>query len=1375
MACGSSSAAKDTGAGNCDHAVASNASGDKKDTANECVQPRSSTALSPEALLASLKPIHASVLTWVPLSWLDRLIWVGYRRPLRFEDLYAMRDTDRAPALAAVLQPFRERVVAFLSESVSTGSSRRTSVTETSAKERGSTKQAKRPTLLGSLFVRFSSQWLTAGFLYAIAVTAQMAVPTFLQQLLYSLASDDFSRSQLFMANGKAIAAVIFALQICATLCGKSNDQIMRTIAVNSRTALIGAVYEKSLRLSGKSAQEFSQGRILSLVNVDIENGSLFAIVETHQSRLLKAGDDRLKPIRETLYAIRTIKLHAWEYVFKGRIAKLRDTQVRHLRNLNTIIIFVVSMAQVTPVLMPIVGLIVYTRLSSSDGFPDPAVVFPALAFYNVLVDPLFQFQSVVANFVQALVSFRRLSSFLLAEESSPMKIEPAGTSTSQSEYAIAIYNATFKWESVKLAAGSEDPESKEGIDVKRPPKGSRGLFNVNEAESGSNETPKPEIAPLFKGLDLAIPRGKLTCVVGPVGSGKSSLLSAIIGEMTRVHTEEVGEGEVHVRGRVTYTPQQPWILTDTVDGNIAFAGGHRLDQTDDERRDRLDHAMDVSMLGPDLASLSKGSLTLIGEKGVNLSGGQQARVALARAVYEDADIYLLDDPLSALDAHVGKAVFERCVVGALAEKTRVLVTHQLHVVPRADLVVVLDEGRVVESGTFSELMAKGAGGILVGMMEHHRLDDDTPRKESERKTSIVVTDDAEAGDSDSSNASDEMANKGNDRDIIEEEDRSVGALKGAIWYGVFKAAGGLPVVTMIFTAAVLQQSASVVNSLWLSWWSSDHFNLSGQEYMNIYGILGGAQMVALLCLNCSILLGGYLLSLHYHRTALDRLFRAPMSFFESQPIGRILSRFSKDIESIDQRIWVYFFFAIFSSFNLIGALALICTFFPVILALIVPLMGFYYLVLVFYRSAVRELKRLDANQRSPLYAHISLTLAGVPSIRAFMAEDRFVDRQRVLTDLSNSPRYLYMCIPIWVAVRIEVLASLVTLAVALLGATGAVSAAQIGLVITYALSLVDSIGYFLRFVALLESEMNAVERLDYYGKKLPSEDATELPSDPSASEWPKSGFISVSGLELRYASRPDHAVISDLSIDIAPGEKIGIVGRTGSGKSTLLAVMFRIIDPTAGSIKIDGVDISTIGLSTLRSRLQIITQEPMLFTGTLRTNLDMERRFSDNEIWSVLEMLGLKSFVADLTDKLEHVVDENGKNLSVGQRQLLCLGRAILYKSKVLFLDEATASVDPAADRLIQTSIRTHFAEATVVSIAHRLDTVAALDRVLVLAEGRAVEVGAPRELLRKPRGSEGAVFRKLAEATGPANFARLVELAEGRAGGEVVVVSED
>ncbi|KAJ1542147.1 Canalicular multispecific organic anion transporter 1, partial [Cladochytrium tenue] len=902
--------------------------------------PSSNAALSPEAQLAALPPIRTSPLSWLTLSWLDRLVWRGYRRPLRFDDLLSMRAHDRASALAYLLRPFRDRVTGYLHlQAAATAAAAAPTVTPATStsdvEEQPSSQPQKpsegptstspaapsetaaagasrlpKPSLLGALLSRFALIWAVSGVLYAASVGAQMVVPTFLQQLLYSLAGDEYSRSQLFMPSAKATAAVIFALQLCTSLFGRSNDQIMRTMSVNTRTALIGQVYEKSLRLSGKSSQEFTQGRILNLVNVDIENivmfvqqsqilwvtpiqvvvaivllhnlignavfvsfgamigsmliqAAMFGLLATHQKRMLKSGDDRLKAIRESLYAIRTIKLHAWEYVFKGRIAKLRDQQVGHLRNFNVVIVFAVSIAQVTPILMPIVGFIVYTRLNSPTGIPSATTVFPALTFYNLLIDPLFQLPSVATDFVQAIVSFRRLSEFLLAEETDPLQIEEVDRTvpvTERPKAAIQIEDATFKWEAVKLAVGSEDTTNEDDKKDEKATSKKRQLFKPSKA-SEEETAPPQEIRPLFQGLNLAIPRGKLTCIVGPVGSGKSSLLSAIIGEMTLVPTEASGGrvGSVHVRGRVAYAPQQPWILTDTVEGNVAFAGGHETEESEEHRRRRLNRAMDVAMLGPDLAGLSKGSLTLIGEKGVNLSGGQQARVALARAVFEDGDIYLLDDPLSALDAHVGKAVFERCIKGALAHKTRVLVTHQLHVLPSADLVVVLDEGRIVEAGSFADLMAKGPDGALVGMMEHHLIEEAAPRRAaaaSSRKgssTSTATSASSRRGSviiADSANVSDDVGDGKNgadgDRDILEEEDRATGGMKGSLWLGFYRAAGGLPVALTVVVAALVQQTSSVLNGLWLSWWSADQFDLSGQRYIDIYGALGGAQIVSL-------------------------------------------------------------------------------------------------------------------------------------------------------------------------------------------------------------------------------------------------------------------------------------------------------------------------------------------------------------------------------------------------------------------------------------------------------------------------------------------------------------------------------------------------
>ncbi|KAI9329925.1 P-loop containing nucleoside triphosphate hydrolase protein [Zopfochytrium polystomum] len=1232
--------------------------------------------LLPEDLARAQQPIRFNPISWLFVSWMDALFWRGYREPLQPEHLFRMRDTDRAEALSGVLSTFWDDLKPYLAAEANDGA-----ILSADAAKPGSTRpratsaprkpKRRPPSLLWALTKRFGLTWLVSGLLYALSIGAQLAVPTFIQQIIYYLQadSDPYSKSRLFMPSGLSIAFTIFALQIVSTLCGRSYEQIVRTVAINARTTLICAVYEKSLRLSGEARQTFSQGRVINLANVDVQtlwlvsqqlhglwviplqvaitivllhnligNAVFFSFavlaasvaiqvgaitpVVSIEKKVRAASDSRLKAIREMLYAMRSIKLHAWEPFFFKRVTGIRNVQIALIKLVSISIMVFVALGQLTPTLMPIVGLIVIL---------DPAVVFPALSLYNILNGPLFQLPQLVA-------------SFLLAPETEPLQTEKSDPSAQADSNpnagsAIIFNNATFKWDA-------------------------NNWMNKKKAEDVDRSKPKPEPEPFFRDLSLVIPAGKLTCIVGPVGAGKSSLLSAIIGEMTVVPptSSSSAAGPVTINGRVAYAPQQPWILTETVDGNVAFTGAS-ADEDRERRAKRMEFVLGAAMLEADLESLSAGRKTLIGEKGVNLSGGQQARVALARALYQDADIYLLDDPISALDAHVGAAVFERCIKGALASKTVVLVTHQLHLLPHADMVVVLDKGTVAQVGTYKDLMQDEGGALAVMMCGYTvgRPGDNQGKRRASHKT-VASRSSGRAGSA-SSAAADEVAlvepeadepeseleggdestdkkaggggGVGGDRDIVADEDRATGRVGGKVWVGFFKATGGWVVVVPILLFAAVQQSAAVLGSQWLSWWAQDKFGLGLNEYVKIYATLGGVQSCALFVWTGLVIAGIFMASIYYHEAALKRLMRAPMSFFESQV--------------------------------------------SIPIPLIVPLVCLYYFVMVYYRASRIELKRLDSTQRSPLYAHISETLSGIPSIRAFQAEKSFIARQRLLTDLSNSPNYLYACSPIWVSIRIELLSALITLAISLLGVTGKVNSASIGLAFTYALGLIESVGLMIRFFAQLEAEMNAVERLEHYCSDIPVETANELASDPDAS-WPSSGAG-------------------------------GHFQPRRSGKSTLLTVLFRLVEPSAGTIHIDGVNISNIGLQPLRSRLQIITQEPTLLTGTIRSNLDVESKYTDAEL---------------------------------------------------LFLDEATASVDPAADLLIQESLRTHFANATVISVAHRLNTIAGFDRVLVLDRGTIVEFDSPAVLLDKPRG-EGAVFRSLAEATGPRNFEALREAARG------------
>ncbi|KAJ3269176.1 hypothetical protein HDV01_001722 [Terramyces sp. JEL0728] len=430
------------------------------------------------------------------------------------------------------------------------------------------------------------------------------------------------------------------------------------------------------------------------------------------------------------------------------------------------------------------------------------------------------------------------------------------------------------------------------------------------------------------------------------------------------------------------------------------------------------------------------------------------------------------------------------------------------------------------------------------------------------------------------------------------------------------------------------------------------------------------------------------------------------------------------------------------------------------LLALIGPLMLIFLLIIAYYQRSNREFKRFESTNRSPLYAHVSETLAGLATVKAYGVEKQFIMRERKLMNISNIPTYLRLFASTWVGLRLESLTCTITLVLCLLGSSSSIDASLIGLALTYAIGYTSLLSLLLMSSSQLENEFNSVERLSYYCDKLPMEAAFKSNDDPDRSKWPSFGEISVKNITMAYPSRPDLPVLKDISFDVKAGEKIGIIGRTGSGKSSLMTALFRIVELSEGSISIDGVDISKIGLEALRKSIQIIPQEPVLFTGTIRDNLDVESLYQDDDIWRVLEMIGLKGYVSSLTDKLESAVAENGENLSVGQRQLICLGRAILLKPRILIMDEATASVDAEADKLIQVSIKTHFKDTTVLSIAHRLNTIADFDRVLVLENGVKKEYEAPHTLLSDPT----SLFSQLADATGPTNAATLRQVAKSK-----------
>ncbi|KAI8813612.1 P-loop containing nucleoside triphosphate hydrolase protein [Cladochytrium replicatum] len=1365
------------------------------------------------------KEINPNFFEFLFLTWMEPLFRLGSKKPLEQADLMDLNPADRSRSVAHVLDPYWKKVSKYLENPM----------------------ENKRPSFVSLVLWHFRWKAFIWFFCSSLSVASFMMTPVLLRELLaYLLAKSDAERATLTINSGIGIAVILFLAQIVGAVAKVSSQQMSRDAALRLRTMLIGAIYDKSLRINGDSAQTFTQGQILNMVNVDTDQiiffilgtdlvgipvqvivsiyllhvylgtaiwagvGTLLGVMllqmgfivllTKYEGALLAASDKRLKLVRELLYAMKVVKFRAWEELFEKKVDGLRGVQVDYLKKNNLMLIVFATLGQITPVIMPIVSFIAYQNLT---GSLNPVIVYPALTLFTSLFGPLIELPQIIPNAINMAVSWKRISSFLATPESEPIQytdfVSSEGVSGAKlslpldPDVVVSISGASFKWPLPKTSADDKKKgkrkqkstvEAKVETDANNGGSGTSSETALSENEAmrsekhslfGKKQDPLIKLLsaePFLNNIDIAIKRGSLTAVVGAVGAGKSSLLSAIIGEM------EKASGSLALGGKIAYCAQQPWTLSDTLRGNICFF--REYDET------KMNTALDVCSLRRDLADFPGGELTEIGEKGVNLSGGQKARVALARAIYagegepdEDvADIYLLDDPISALDAHVGVQVFQDCILEHLVQrrhKTVILVTHQLHLLRFCDRVIVMDHGSIVEDGTVDSLMEakdpEGNPGHLAEMMKNYTVGQQDKRKEKEKQK--VVIEDAD-GEQDGIVTEEEEEEKEKDEEekkriggLIEEEDREHGAVRWSVYTAYAKAGGGWTLFGTGILLAVLMEVAAVGANVWLSYWIGGLTNLDTLTNLAIYSSLGGAQALFLLLLNVVMLVISIVAAIYFHKAALIHMLNSPMSFFDANPIGRIMNRFSRDVTAIDQRlIFVMFLFTLGAS-GLLGSLVGICFASPIMLAVIFPIAAVYWFLLNYYRSTLRELKRLDSNARSPLYSHISETLAGVMSVRAYGAEARFVEKERDLMDFSTEPLFLRWSSAGWIAIRISILASLITLVLAIIGLySGGTGTAFIGLGLSYAVTITEQIGTVLEALAMLETEMNAVERMVHYAQNLPQERARRLETDPDVSEWPKRGAISFVNLELRYESRPDTAVIKDLSADIRPGERVALVGRTGSGKSSLVTAMFRIIESSRGSVVIDGRDISDLGLYTLRSRMQIIPQEPVLFEGTIRTNLDLEDELADDDIWNGLEQVGLKAYVLKQEKKLDAPITEGGENLSVGQRQLMCLARAILKKPRILVMDEATASVDTKADKLIQESIETHFRETTVISIAHRLNTIAGFDRVMVLDGGNLIEFDSPHTLLKNP----ASLFTSLVDATGKENAQVLRKIASDK-----------
>ncbi|KAI9339972.1 P-loop containing nucleoside triphosphate hydrolase protein [Obelidium mucronatum] len=1326
------------------------------------------------AMNAGLLPeVGANLLSQFTMGWLTSLFMLGHRQPLELSDMWKLDSRFDAEALALDLNRDWQNAL-----------------------EEHKLKQAASPTddyehgslLRGLIWKRLFARMMFLGTINMISQISNLISPLFIGWLLKYVAdlAYDIPGADKSIGRGAWLIIGIFLTQIITTFAGAHYFRMACSEGIKLRATFSSLIYRKSLRLSAAARQEFNSGKIITLVSTDAARvemflmfcsfgwnsplailiiigflvyyigwsalvgigiiiatlpiqGFLFGNLAKIRAKVAPITDKRVKMTNEVFSGIRLLKFFAWESPFLAQIEAIRKSEVDFVLQKALFNAFAMTIAFGIPILACGFAFVAYGAVHGGDL--NPAEVFPALTWFQMLRFPMMFLPFVVSSWAEFKIALIRIERLLMAPE-----LEDQPPIDPKAEFAVSLKNGEFVWEpSIPPAVEKAAPakSKKWGKKETKPA--------VLETETSASTLVEEEILvapeparPHLRNINLDVPKGSLVAIVGAVGSGKSSLLNAIVGEMKKT------KGSVTFSAKMGYAAQTAWIQNATVKDNILFGLPYN--------RDRYLRAIRDCALETDLRVLPDGDQTSIGERGINLSGGQKQRVNLARLVYYNADIVLMDDPLSAVDAHVGRFLFENCILGALKDKTRILVTHQLHFLSRADRIVVMRDGEIVEQGAYQDLVA--AGGEFANLIENYGSMDEKEEKvaESQETKDKNIADEKVALDKMHSDMGEQKG-----KDIMQAEDRDTGAVGVSVWINYSNACGGwLFVVNSVIIVGLLQ-AASVLQNLWLAWWSEGRYNatLGTNGYIGIYVGLGIAQCVFTYAMNAYFALSCTHAARALHEAAAKRVIRAPTLFFDTTPLGRIMNRFSKDQDNIDNTLPDSFrmFFSTFG--NTISTFVLIIYATPLFLTFLVPVLGLYYYIQNIYRSTSRELKRLDSISRSPLYANFGSTLTGLATIRAYGEQDRFIIRTDNAINENNSPYYCLIMAQRWLSIRLESLGAFLVLAAAIFGvvAKGSISPALLGLSLSYALQVTSTLSWCIRQFTETEVAMNAVERVKYYAEQTAVEADAILPDSRPPKDWPSTGSISFTDLQMKYAPELP-LVVKGVTFAITDKQKVGIVGRTGSGKSSLMQALFRMVEPCGGTIIIDGVDISKIGLADLRNGLAIIPQDPILFTGTFRSNLDPFSEHSDAELWDAVTRSGLKSKVSESEKGLDASVDDGGENLSVGQRQLVCLARAIVKKPKILIMDEATANVDYDTDSLIQRSLREDFADATVLTIAHRLNTIIDYDRVLVLDAGVIAEYDSPKALLS----NADSKFSKMVAETGASNAELLKEIANNQ-----------
>lgn len=1295
----------------------------------------------------------ANLFSILTFSWLNSIMRLGFSRPLVDDDLYGLNPEDQAPLLAIKFKKAWEIEC-----------------------------KRPKPKLLRALSRAFGPTMYIAAIFKLLQDLLAFVQPELLN-LFISYISD---RNNILEEDrpkqeiGWEIACGMFGVALIQSISLHQYFHRVYKTGMRVRSGVMTAVYDKSLKLSNSSRQTSTSGEIVNLMAIDAQRfmdvcnylhmlwsaplqiivslsllfrlmgPSVFAgfgvmilmiplnmvIASKERSisrRLMKKKDTRIRQMSELLNGVKVMKLYAWERAFNAQVTKSRTLELADLKKASILRACSTFSWTIAPFLVSLATFAIYTG-TGNDLTPQKA--FVSLALFNLLRFPLAMLPMVITSAVQAQVSIKRLKDFLLLEETSPDNIQrlPPPSVPNPAQPVMTIENGMFAW---KL----------DGFNTK----------------------------PALKNINIQAFPQSICAVVGPVGCGKSSLISSMLGQMEKM------QGRVTITGTVAFVPQTPWIQNATLRDNILFNLPCEPD--------RYQKVLDACALTRDLSILPAGDMTEIGEKGINLSGGQKARVSLARAVYARASVYFLDAPLAAVDTHVGRHIFDHVIgpEGLLKDDCRIFVTNSIQYLPQCDQVVCMDNaGEIREQGRYNDLV--DAGGTFSKFIDEHGTDapiveDEPERVESRVKSGSKFNDITEKMPvlppkisklSDDDNAEKQKLNEKTPligERLVKKETTRKGQVLWSIYKKYFRAIGFCTVFSVMWLYS-LAYVANIGTNYWLKTWSDcDEPNLlfdrpavckeSNGVFIAVYGILGLGYSLMVFSASIAQAFGGVAASARFHKNMLGTVLRAPMAFFDTTPMGRIVNRFSGDIYTVDEMIPRTLSSLISCMMQVLSTIIVISISSSVFIAAIIPLAIMFFMIQRYYVQTSRQLKRLESVSRSPIYAHFGETLSGAGSINAYSMGPLFISENENKVDYNLQAYYPSVSANRWLAMRLEFLGNCIIFFAAIFSVIEDtnIDASMVGLALTYAMSVTQTLNWMVRMATELETNIVAVERIDEYCV-IDTEKPAILPYRPPLS-WPKTGEIEFQNYSVRYREGLD-LVLKGIDCKIRDGEKIGIVGRTGAGKSSLTLAILRLLEPSGGKIIIDGEDITKIGLEDLRSKLTIMPQDAVLFAGTVRSNIDPFNAYDDETLWKALEISHMKKAIQALDDGLNAEVAESGDNFSVGQRQLLCLTRAVLRKTKVLILDEATAACDLDTDDLIQKTIRNVFADTTVLTIAHRLNTIMDSDRILVLDHGIIKEFDSPENLIAK----QDSQFRDMAISAGLVSESGLIKKRESQFG---------